>query len=241
METLTQFSFEAFKAYGLTALVAYLLGSISFAVIFTWLFTKKDVRKFGSGNAGTTNVLRVAGFWAGLLTFICDFAKGAMAIVCGRAIFQAFCESGIPDAAAASQLGACVAGLFAVLGHLYPLYFGFRGGKGVMTVAGIILMTSPMCFLIIVLIFAATLIITKTVSISSCVVSAAYPVITFAISYYQHASNPGMYSVRYMVIQTVIALILGTIIIVMHRSNIKRIIAGTEPKFSIKKKGDDGN
>lgn len=231
---------DAVRVYGLTAIVGYLLGSISFAIIFTWLYTRNDVRTSGSGNAGATNVFRTAGALPGILTFVCDMGKGAAAVVLGRIIFKAFGAPGMNDPAAASQIGACVAGLFAVLGHLFPVFFGFKGGKGVLTLAGIIFMIDPLPvpirFLALLVVFAISAAITKTVSISSMAAAAAYPIVTFIRVFSLHMANPEIYSNTYWIIETIVAVIFGATVFITHRENIKRIIAGTEPKFSIKKK-----
>ncbi|MBE6764784.1 MAG: glycerol-3-phosphate 1-O-acyltransferase PlsY [Ruminococcaceae bacterium] len=234
--------FDVLRVYGLTAIVGYLLGSISFAIIFTWFFTKNDVRTSGSGNAGATNVFRTAGAIPGTLTFVLDMAKGAVAVILGRLIFEKFGAPGINDPVAASQIGACVAGLFAVLGHLFPVFFGFRGGKGVLTLAGIIFMIDPLPlpvrFLALLIVFAISAVITKTVSISSMAAAAAYPIVTFIRVITLHCQQPQVYSNTYWIIETIVAVIFGATVFITHRENIKRIIAGTEPKFSIKKKGE---
>ncbi len=118
-------------ATAITALIAYLLGSISFAIIVSKVYAHDDVRKYGSKNAGMTNILRTYGKLPAFFTLLGDFLKGVLAVVIGRWIFSAM---GIT----AFDAGY-VAGFFALLGHLYPVYFGFKGGKGVLTSLGIIL------------------------------------------------------------------------------------------------------
>lgn len=223
-------------AYVTTAVMAYLLGSISFAIIYSWFFAKKDVRKLGSGNAGATNVFRSIGVLPGVLTFVCDLGKGVLALVCSNAIINTMVSDGLADSSASKSLGFCIAGLFAVLGHLYPVYFGFRGGKGVLTVAGIILMMSPMRFLFLLGVFLIAFALTQTVSICSITAAAAYPVITFLYCFFaEHAQNAARWPMSYVWMQTVLAVILGGIMIVKHRSNIVRILNGTEPKLTIKR------
>ena len=223
-------------AYVTTAVMAYLLGSISFAIIYSWFFAKKDVRKLGSGNAGATNVFRSIGVLPGVLTFICDLGKGVLALVCSDAIITTTVSESLSDSSAAKSLGFCVAGLFAVLGHLYPVYFGFRGGKGVLTVAGIILMMSPVRFLFLLGVFIVMFIFTQTVSICSITAAAAYPVITFLYCYFaEHSADAVRFPMSYVWMQTCLALILGGIMIIKHRSNIVRIMNGTEPKLTIKR------
>ena len=128
----------------LTALCGYLLGSISFAVIVSKTMFGQDVRDYGSGNAGMTNILRVYGKKPAAFTLIGDFLKGAVAVLLGRMIFGWLGVVGSD--------GAHLAGLCALLGHLYPLYFGFRGGKGILTAVGIIAVIDPLVFLGLLLI-----------------------------------------------------------------------------------------
>lgn len=142
----------------LTALISYLLGSISFAVIVSRALAHKDVRDYGSGNAGLTNVVRNFGKLPGLLTLVGDFSKGVVAVMLGRVIFDRL-------AGLEPQYGACVAGLFVIIGHIFPVFFGFRGGKGVLTTAGIALVIDPRVFLIAVSIFIIVFLITRIVSI----------------------------------------------------------------------------
>ena len=145
----------------ISAAIAYLLGSISFAIPVTKLFTGKDIREMGSGNAGFTNVLRCVSIPAAVITFIGDFAKGICAVFIGEMVFNLMC-GGVPDIENVAKVGAGVAGLFALLGHLFPLYFKFKGGKGVLISAGIICTLDPLCFLSLVVIFLIALAITKT-------------------------------------------------------------------------------
>ena len=137
-----------------SAVIAYLLGSISFSIIFTRLLANhQDIRTMGSGNAGMTNVLRSVGKLAAFLTFICDFAKGALAVLIARTIFQYVCTAnGFPLSWA--QYGTYLAGLAAILGHIYPVYFGFRGGKGVLTTAAMMLVLDWRVFLCTLVVFA---------------------------------------------------------------------------------------
>lgn len=225
---------NVFEAYWISALVAYMLGSLSFAVIFSWLFEKTDVRNYGSGNAGATNVFRSVGFWPGLLTFVLDFAKGAAAMALSTVIFNIAC--GKEAFVAERSICFCIAGLFALLGHLYPVYFGFRGGKGVMTMAGIMLIISPLRLLCSVMVFVIAFGITRIVSVGSCACGIAYPILTFLELYFRyHKQQPDVYDTKYLITQTAMAVVFGGIILFKHKSNIKRILNGTEPKSTIKK------
>lgn len=221
----------------ISAVIAYLLGSISFAVIFSKLFANDDVRNHGSGNAGATNVFRSIGVGAGICTFFCDFGKGAAAIFLSRLLLaQVGITSDNPAHISIICVAASIAGLFAVLGHLYPLYFGFRGGKGVMTLAGIIFMLSPIRFLVLLGVFIVSFAITRRVSVGSIMDGLSYPLVTFLHCWFvQRAQSPEIYTTGYVTAEVIIAALFGLIVIVKHRSNIKRILDGTEPKLVIKR------
>ena len=225
---------DIFEAYWITALVAYMLGSMSFAIIFSWVFEKKDVRDYGSGNAGATNVFRSVGIAPGVLTFIMDFVKGAAAMALSRVIFNVECGTG-GELDADRSICFCIAGLFALLGHLYPVYFGFRGGKGVLTLGGIMLILSPVRFLIVLVIFIIMFASTQIVSLSSCVCAILYPVVTFIqLYFFYYRRSPEIYNGRFLLIQTLMAVVFGAIVLIKHHSNIKRIFNGTEQKLVIK-------
>lgn len=221
-----------------SAVIAYLLGSISFAVIFSKVFAKDDVREHGSGNAGATNVFRSIGVGAGVCTFFCDFAKGAAAILISRLLLSWMgVSSDVPDNMPLIYIAQNIAGLCAVLGHLYPIFFDFRGGKGVMTMAGIIFMLSPIRGLALLAVFIIAFALTRTVSIGSIMDGLTYPLITFLHCWFiQRAQDPEIYTTGYVAIQVAIAALFSLILIIKHRSNIKRILDGTESKLVIKRK-----
>lgn len=221
-----------------SAVIAYLLGSISFAVIFSKLFANDDVRNHGSGNAGATNVFRSIGVGAGVCTFFCDFGKGALAILVSRLLMNwAGLPADVPENMPMVYIAANIAGLGALLGHLYPLYFGFRGGKGIMTMAGIIFILSPIRFLALLGVFIIAFAFTRTVSIGSILDGITYPIITFVHCwFFQRIQQPEIYTTGYVAIQVIIAAFFGLIVIIKHRSNIKRILDGTESKLVIKRK-----
>ena len=133
---------------------SYLLGSISFAIIITKGFIKKDIRDFGSGNAGMTNVLRTVGKLPAILTLIGDMGKAVLAIYLSKFFFSGL---SFPDAA---QVGMYIGGLFVLLGHIYPVFFNFRGGKGVVTAITTILCTEPLVGVLLLVIFVFIVIIT---------------------------------------------------------------------------------
>ncbi len=199
----------------ISAVIAYLLGSISFAIPVTKLFTGKDIRTMGSGNAGFTNVLRCVSVPAAVITFIGDFAKGICSVFIGEMIFNVMCGS-VPDIEHVAQVGAGVAGLFALLGHLFPLYFGFKGGKGVLISAGIICALDPFCFLSLVVIFLIALAITKTISKCSLTVAVFYPIMTLIFSrrtaIYFFA---GFVIYKYLEVDMVFMLVIGLLLAIL--------------------------
>lgn len=205
----------------LAAVAAYLIGSINFAIIITRLFAKKDIRDYGSGNAGMTNVLRTLGKGPAVLVTLGDFCKGVAAVLVGRLILQLL-GGGIPF------YGDYFLGLFAMLGHCFPIFYGFRGGKGILVSAGVILVLNWRVLLIILAVFLIVVAFTRTVSLGSISAAAAYPVSTLIVDLLRKAPHPFLNALS--------ALVIGGIVIFMHRSNIKRLRNGTENKLGQKKK-----
>lgn len=205
-------------ATAITALIAYLLGSISFAIIVSKVYAHDDVRKYGSKNAGMTNILRTYGKLPAFFTLLGDFLKGVLAVVIGRWIFSTM---GIT----AFDAGY-VAGFFALLGHLYPVYFGFKGGKGVLTSLGIIMVVNPLVFFILLIIFLPILFITKIVSLISITGALLYPVITLVVDLCLR--KPALFDVLF-------AALFSVIVIYKHKDNIRRLLNGTEKRIGDKK------
>jgi glycerol-3-phosphate acyltransferase PlsY len=200
------------------AVAAYLLGSVNFAIIVSRLYAKDDVRKHGSGNAGMTNILRTYGKIPAVITALGDLAKTVIAVFLAKWIFA---RAGIADIDP-----GYIAGLFVILGHVYPVYFGFRGGKGVITTLGVMLIVNPIAFLIIVAVFVPLIFITKIVSLSSVLGAILYPILTYVFTYMQNGP------IRY---NTLFALLYAAIVLFGHRDNIKRLLKGEENKFGQKK------
>ena len=201
------------------ALVSYLLGSVSFAVIVSRIGAKDDVRNHGSGNAGMTNILRSYGKKMAAFTAIGDFGKGVIAVALGRIIFSLAGIQGI-DA-------GYIAGLFVILGHLYPLFFGFKGGKGVLTSLGAAVIVSPIPFLVIAGIAIPTVFAVKIVSLISIIGFALYPFVVVAVDLLLDKPLWG---------ELLFSLIVSSLGIWKHRGNIQRLRAGTEYKFGQKNK-----
>lgn len=216
------FSVQFYLALALTALIAYLLGSINCAIIVSYFYAKDDIRKHGSGNAGMTNMLRTYGKLPAALTAVGDFLKAVLSVFAGRLIFDLMgmgIQTGFPVDA------GYIAGFFVLLGHLFPLYFKFKGGKGVITTLGVMLVVNPIAFLIIAVVFIPLIFITRIVSIGSVLGAICYPFVTFGTLYF--FDRPPLYD-------TLSSAVIALIIIVMHRDNIKRLLNGTENKFSPK-------
>ena len=163
-------------------IIAYLLGSINVAILITKIFTGKDIRTMGSGNAGFTNVMRSVGKLAGVLTFIGDFLKCVIAIVIGGLIFKTM--NGTANPTELSGYGRYLAGMCCFIGHIYPIYFKFKGGKGVVTMAALAAVINFPVFAVSFLTFAVTFVITKIVSISSILGSCMLVVSTFLVTYF---------------------------------------------------------
>ncbi|MBE6596717.1 MAG: glycerol-3-phosphate 1-O-acyltransferase PlsY [Ruminococcaceae bacterium] len=190
----------------------YLLGSMNFAIIISKKRYKADIRSFGSGNAGATNMMRTFGKTAAYLTFLGDALKAFVAGMIGYAAW--------------GQYGVYIAGLFCILGHMFPLYYKFKGGKGVVTAAISILMCNPIVFLILVAIFLLIAVGTKYISLASVMCMLLYPLVLDRVE-----KLMGGHAGAYLVIAIANALL----VVFMHRENIKRLLAGKESKFSFKK------
>lgn len=201
--------------------IAYLLGSINFAVIFANAFLKKDVRELGSGNAGTTNVMRTAGFLPGALTFVCDALKGFAACFIGKMLFIHAYPDTIPWIYVAYMCGvACM------LGHVFPIFFGFKGGKGVATSVGIFAVCCPIAIVIGLTVFALMVLLTKIVSLSSLI--ATVTVISLSIVFYNFDAN--------IALPAVLSISMGVIVFLKHKDNIKRLVKGEEKKITVRRK-----
>ncbi len=195
---------------------AYLLGSINFAIVLSKL-RGDDIRNHGSQNAGTTNMLRTYGKKAAVVTLAGDFLKGTVASLIGAVLFGVY--------------GKYLAALFCVLGHVFPIYYKFKGGKGIATAAGTILVCKPIVLLILVAIFASVLAISKYVSLASITVALLYPFILDRI-YKLFPPYEGYTSG----IHILFVFILAMIVLWKHYPNMKRLMSGTESKISFKKK-----
>lgn len=213
---------EIVIAYILAVAAAYLLGSISSSIIITKQFSGTDVRSQGSGNAGTTNVLRTAGKLPAILTFAGDILKCIAAILVAMLLAYLFRLS-----PAAAEYIKYVAAIFCMVGHIFPLFFGFRGGKGVASAAAAALMLDWRVFIIGIGIFILIVLVVRIVSLGSILAGASIPITTFLFQSMEHRP--------YTAVDTALIAVIALIIIVKHRANIGRLIKGTEPRIKSRK------
>lgn len=193
----------------LCAVIAYLIGSLNFGLIISKYKYHDDVRSHGSGNAGATNVLRTYGKGAAIATYVGDGLKAAVAVlIVGRMLGGIY--------------GAYIAGLFCVIGHMYPCFFGFKGGKGVATTSVMVLCLNPVVFLILIVLFILIVAFSKYVSLGSVTCMLVYPLVLYRVA------GAGFH--------VIIAILTAALVIFAHRENIKRLRNGTENKISFKKK-----
>lgn len=223
----------------IVALIGYLIGSVNPAIIVTKMFLHKDIRQMGSGNAGFTNVLRSVGTVPAVMTLLFDFFKGAFAAFLGSMVFAGFTQ----EASLVTELsryGAYAGGLTALLGHMFPVYFKFKGGKGVTVAASLMLVTDVRVFFMILLSFGLCFLFTRIISLSSVICAVLYPAYTFLFLYFSDMKNPPQdyipVRIEYVIACTVITAVIGILVIIKHRSNIVRIIKGTEKKIEPKKR-----
>lgn len=205
----------------ITIAVSYLLGSLNFAIIISKIKYGDDIRSHGSGNGGMTNMLRTYGKKTAGLTLLGDALKAAVSVTIGCALLGMF-------------YGGYLAGFFCMLGHMFPVYYKFKGGKGVVTVAAMALMLNPLVFAILIVVFIIIVAFTKYVSLGSIISILLYPVILnrfddILMPYYLSQNLvPGA--------DTIFAILVAVCVVFMHRSNIKRLMEGKESKISLGKK-----
>ena len=193
--------------YIICAVLAYLLGSISSGILLT-RGTGTDIRKEGSGNTGASNALRVFGMRVGLITFICDVLKAVAAVLIGMAL--------------AGEYGGMIGGLFVIIGHNWPVFFGFKGGKGIACSCAVVLFNFPIPGAIAILICIAAIALTRYISVGSMLLLISYAAILCATKpFWPYGAW---------------AVLLAVMAIARHHGNIKRLINGTENKLSFKKK-----
>ncbi len=196
----------------LCIIVPYLLGSINPAIIFSKMFFHDDIRTHGSGNAGATNTLRTYGKKMSAAVLICDILKAVISVGFGWLMMG-------------HSFGGAIAGFFVIFGHMFPIYYKFKGGKGVACAAAVVLMMSPLSFLFCFLVFVIIVVGTKFVSLASIIGIGLYPLFIQAFVRPERQGAIGLFAV-----------LIAVFIIFMHRANIKRIANGEESKISFGKK-----
>ncbi|HIT71815.1 MAG TPA: glycerol-3-phosphate 1-O-acyltransferase PlsY [Candidatus Scatovivens faecipullorum] len=209
--------------YIVMAIIAYAIGSINFSVLISRKMAGFDVREKGSGNAGTTNVLRTVGKKAAALTLLCDILKGVVSILIAIIIGK-FAKDLSP------AILVEVAALAVVIGHTFPIFFEFRGGKGVATSLGVILLINWKIGLICLLFGVILIAITRMVSLGSISAAVLFAVLTVFIR------DSYIAGIEFEFNFIIFGILLAAFVIFNHRSNLKRIISGTENKISFKKK-----
>ena len=204
----------------LVVIVAYLLGSIPFGYLIVRLTSGADIRRTGSGGTGATNVSRRAGKLAGILTLILDAFKGALAVLVARVML-----GGGGGAAVSAKWWVAVAAIACIVGHIFPVWLRFRGGKGVATMVGVFFILAPFALLCAGIVFALVVVLTRYVSFASLTAALLIPFFLWLQKLFiQPAADirPPL----------VAAVVIAALIIFAHRANIARLSSGTEPKFS---------
>lgn len=194
----------------ISAIIGYFIGSVNFAVILSKMLYGEDIRKSGSGNPGATNMIRIHGKKVGVAVFLCDFSKGLLAVAVAKILVVIF---------NAPQETMLAAGFFVQLGHVLPVFHGFRGGKGVATAVGAAFALMPLTAIILLALFAVILILTKYVAVASGVSAAAYPVLAYFLS--------GENAIEYCIFAAACSML----ILIRHVSNFGRLSRGEEGKI----------
>ena len=204
-------------------ILAYLLGSIPFGLILARVFLGTDVRTIGSGNIGATNVLRTGSKKLGIATLVLDAGKGYLAVALAVLLLHVS-SIGVSPWEARGYLVAGTAAVFAVLGHIFPIWLKFKGGKGVATGVGVFLALVPKAVLIVLGIFAVIFALTKYVSLASIVATAAFPAVAYLL-----IGGDERYLLPFMCAAALL-------IIAKHHQNIRRLLSGTEHRLQLTKR-----
>lgn len=208
------------RIYFIVAVVSYLLGSIPFGLILVRLFRGTDVRQIGSGNIGATNVMRTGSKGLGIATLVLDAAKGYAAVLVAIVVARNYAAPGLAPSSFFIAVG--IAALFAMIGHIFPVWLGFRGGKGVATGVGVFLALVPKAVLIVLAVFALIFAIFRYVSLASIIATAAFPVVAYVL----------MASGDRLLMPFIVAA--AALIILKHHQNIRRLLSGTENRLELK-------
>ena len=209
--------------FAVCAVIGYLLGSFNGAILISRWLRKEDIRSKGSGNAGLTNFYRNYGGTDTLLVLLIDVGKTVAACFIGRAIMRSYDPVWFDE-------GAMLCGGFSVIGHIFPLWFGFRGGKGILTCGTLAAFIDWRIITILLAIFLAIVLLTRYVSLGSIICAAIYPFVFWIRYPIDKNVTDGT------IMMTVMAFLLGGLALGMHHTNIKRLLQGKENKFSFHKK-----
>lgn len=202
----------------LIGIIGYLAGSLNFAIIFSKVMHHDDVRKHGSKNAGMTNVLRTFDIKTALFTMVGDFVKGLSAVLIGRLLTILLLNPSV------IYISDIFAAFCALLGHVYPLYYNFKGGKGILVSAGAMVIIDWRVFLIVLLIFLIVFVSSRIISLGSIISAVSYPIVMFTVKYLSKTPTTEI------IWLTIFAFLTAALIIYLHRGNIKRLVNHQEPK-----------
>ena len=222
----------SYLAIAFTVVFSYLFGSLNSAILVCKIWKHKDIRDYGSNNAGLTNVLRVFGKGPALATLIFDLVKGVAAVlICRIVVTDLMNVTFFGD----SKFIGYLAGFIVMLGHIFPVFYGFHGGKGVLLAATTLLTIDPLTCAFSLSTFILLVIVTKYVSVGSIAAAISYPIYTFLVQSFIIKYPEGV------IPNTIVAALIGAVIVYMHKPNIQRLMNGTENKFGSKKKKDESD
>ncbi|MBQ8614444.1 MAG: glycerol-3-phosphate 1-O-acyltransferase PlsY [Ruminiclostridium sp.] len=214
--------------FAAAVIIPYLISGVNSAIIVTKIKSGEDIRKIGSGNAGLTNTLRTQGKLAALFVLLGDILKGVISILIVHFIFKGVLGIDTYDHAGGYEWINYLAGVFAVLGHIFPIYYGFKGGKGILVTFSTMLAINPVTALILLGIFGVFVAITRYVSLGSIIAASCYPFGVVICAYLNKNPNPWL--------SFIFAAVIGFLLVFMHRSNIERLKNHTEKKLGEKSK-----
>ena len=211
-----------FLAMVFCIVVPYLLGSVSFSIVFSRALHHDDVREHGSGNAGSTNMLRTYGLKSALLTLVCDILKGVISTLIGMLVMPYYMGF------------AYISALMCMLGHAFPIFYRFKGGKCVATFAGALLILNPLVWILLLLCFVLIVYVSRYVSLGSVICAGVFPIMINMMPFITITLENGTVA-AVPPAGIIAAVLMGLLIIVLHRKNIVRLWNGTESKISLGK------
>ena len=212
--------------FAAAVIIPYLISGVNSAIIVTKIKSGEDIRKIGSGNAGLTNTLRTQGKLAALFVLLGDILKGVISILIVHFIFKGVLGIDTYEHTGGYEWINYLAGVFAVLGHIFPIYYGFKGGKGILVTFSTMLAINPVTALILLGIFGVFVAITRYVSLGSIIAASCYPFGVVICAYLNNNPNPWL--------SFIFAAVIGFLLVFMHRSNIERLKNHTEKKLGEK-------